>query len=253
MLIKWNELTQLEFADYKEKAAVLINFASTEQHSYHLPVGTDAFLGQAVTETTAKLCKTPVLLLPQVCYGYSPHHRFAPGFVTIPQKLLVEYACSICDSVYENGFRKMFLINSHGGNQVYLSAVINEMGEKYGTEFALKELRYWDVAGKRISEIRESKLGGMGHAGEFETSIMMYIHPELVHPERIKKCNPVPGDPWFQRDLLGFKKYQKYANFNQFNPEGHVGQPHLASKEKGEKLFKAVTEELAAFIDYFNK
>ena len=49
------------------------------------------------------------------------------------------------------------------------------------------------------------------------------------------------------------EKYQKYANFNQFNPEGHVGQPHLASKEKGEKLFKAVTEELAAFIDYFNK
>ena len=47
-------------------------------------------------------------------------------------------------------------------------------------------------------------------------------------------------------------KYQKYANFNEFNPEGHVGQPHLASPEKGKLLFAAVTEELAKFVDYFN-
>lgn len=253
MLIHWNELTQLEFDAYLSQAAVVVNFASTEQHSYHLPVGTDAFLGASVTERAAELCETPVLLLPQVCYGYSPHHRFAPGFVTIPQRLLVEYACNICESVRDNGFRRMFLVNSHGGNQVYLSAVINEMGEKYGTDFALKELCYWDVAGSRISAIRESKLGGMGHAGEFETSIMMYLHPELVHADQIRECAPVPGDPWFQRDLLGYKKYQKYANFNEFNPEGHVGQPHMANAEKGKLLFEAVTEELSKFFDYFNR
>jgi creatinine amidohydrolase len=253
MLINWNELSQLEFEQYREKAAVVVNFASTEQHSYHLPVGTDAFLGKEVTEQAAALAKTPIILLPQVCYGYSPHHRFAPGYITMPQKDLVNYACDICECVRENGFQRMYLVNSHGGNQVYLSAVINEMGEKHGTSFALKELRYWDVAGPRISEIRESKLGGMGHAGEFETSIMMYLHPELVHKELIHECDPVPGDPWFQRDLLGYKKYQKYANFNEVNPEGHIGQPHLASSEKGKLLFEAVTEELAKFFDYFNR
>lgn len=253
MLINWNQLSQLEFEQYREKAAVVINFASTEQHSYHLPVGTDAFLGKAVTEQAAALAKTPIILLPQVCYGYSPHHRFAPGYITMPQKDLVNYACDICECVRENGFKRMYLVNSHGGNQVYLSAVINEMGEKYGTSFALKELRYWDVAGQKINEIRESKLGGMGHAGEFETSIMMYLHPKLVHKELIHECDPVPGDPWFQRDLLGYKKYQKYANFNEVNPEGHIGQPHLASPEKGRLLFEAVTEELAKFFDYFNR
>lgn len=252
MLIDWSGLNQTEFEQYRETAAVAVNFASTEQHSLHLPVGTDAILGKAVTEQAAKLAKSPILLLPQICYGYSPHHRFAPGYITLSQKTLVDYACSICNCVKENGFKRMFLINSHGGNQVYLSAVINEIGEHYGTSFELKELRYWDVAGPRISAIRESALGGMGHAGEFETSLMMYLHPELVRTDLIRECPPVPGDPWFQRDLLGYKKYQKFANFNEVNPEGHIGQPHLATPQKGRLFFEAVTEELAKFLDYFN-
>ncbi len=252
MLIRWDELKATDFSQYCDQAAVVINFASTEQHSVHLPVGTDAFLGAAVTEKAAQLCASPMLLLPQVCFGYSPHHRFAPGYVTIPQQVLVEYACSICESVRNNGFKRMFLVNSHGGNQAFLSAVINEMGERHGTDFALKELRYWDVAASRISAIRTSELGGMGHAGEFETAMMMYLYPELVCSEKIQECAPVPGDPWFQRDLFGFKKYQKYANFNEVNPQGHMGQPHLATPEKGELFFEAVTQALAEFFDYFN-
>ena len=116
MLIRWTELSYPDLGAYRDQAAVMINFASTEQHSLHLPVGTDAFLGAAVTERAAELCHRPVLLLPQVCFGYSPHHRFAPGYVTMPQHLLKEYAVSICENVIANGFSQMFLVNSHGRN-----------------------------------------------------------------------------------------------------------------------------------------
>lgn len=252
MLIRWNELNKDQFAQYREKASVAINFASTEQHSTHLPVGTDAFLGRAVLEKAAETASSPVILLPQVCYGYSPHHRFAPGYITVSQQTLSTYACDICRCVYENGFQRLFLVNSHGGNQAYLSSVVNEIGEKLGDRFSLLELRYWDLAGQRISELRDSKLGGMGHAGEFETSVMMYLYPELVDTAQVVNCPPVPGDPWFQRDLLGYKKYQKYSNFNEVNPEGHIGQPHLATAEKGKQFFEAVTQELANFFDYFH-
>ena len=134
----------------------MINFASTEQHSLHLPVGTDAFLGAAVTERAAELCHRPVLLLPQVCFGYSPHHRFAPGYVTMPQHLLKEYAVSICENVIANGFSQMFLVNSHGGNQVYLSAAVNEIGEKHGTGTAVLG------CGARANQ-RHSGIGAGGH------------------------------------------------------------------------------------------
>lgn len=251
MLIKWGELNYNEFNQYRKSASVVINFASMEQHSLHLPVGTDAIIGKAVTEQAAQLSSSPNLLLPQVCYGYSPHHRFAPGYITISQSTLVEYAYEICESVIQNGFRQLFIVNSHGGNQAYLSTVVNEIGEKYGNKFSLIELCYWDIAGDRIKEIRETTLGGTGHAGEFETSIMMHLYPELVREEMIVESPLVPGDPWFQRDLTGYKKYQKFTNFNEVNPEGHVGQPHRANPKKGELFFQSVTEELAKFIDYF--
>jgi len=252
MLIRWDELNKDHFSQYRENASVAINFASTEQHSSHLPVGTDAFIGKAVLEKAAELAAAQVIVMPQVCYGYSPHHRFAPGYITISQQTLISYACDVCRCVYENGFKRLFLINSHGGNQVYLSAVVNEIGQDLGNKFLLLELRYWDLAGPRITEIRDSKPGGMGHAGEFETSVMMYLQPELVNAAKIAECPPVQGDPWFQRDLMGYKKYQKFANFNEDNSDGHVGQPHLATAKKGGLFFEAVTEELATFFDYFH-
>lgn len=253
MLIRWNGLAAKDFEPYRDRAAVVLNFASTEQHSLHLPVGTDAFLGAAVTEAAAQRCASPILLLPQVCFGYSPHHRFAPGYITIPQQALIAYACGICESVRENGFKRMFLINSHGGNHVFLSAVINEMGERCGADFDLKLLNYWDVAADGIGKIRTSELGGTGHAGEFETAMMLHLHPELVSAGQIKEYAPVPGDPWYRRDLVGFKKYQRYADFNEVNPEGHMGQPHLATPEKGKLFFEAVTQALADFLDHFNR
>ena len=249
MLIKWEKLNQDEFDQYRKSSSVVINFASIEQHSLHLPVGTDAMIGAAVVQQAAELSDSQILLLPQVCYGYSPHHRFAPGYITISQHILVEYAREICESVFQNGFRQVFLVNSHGGNQVYLSAVVNELGEKYGKQFSVIALRYWDVAGKMINSIRESKLGGTGHACEFETSVMMHLHPDLVKVDKIVESPPVECDPWYQRDLVGYKKYQKFTNFNEINPEGHMGQPHLASKEKGKIFFEAITEELEEFFD----
>jgi len=252
MLIRWNELTKDQFEQYSDRATVAINIASTEQHSQHLPVGTDAIIGEAVLEVAAQLAPSPILLLPQICYGYSPHHRFAPGYVTISQNTLVSYTRDLCRSVLENGFKRMFLVNSHGGNQAFLSSVVNEIGEEYGESFSLMELRYWDVAGSRIMKIRDSALGGAAHAGEFETSLIMHLRPELVHADKIVECPPVRSDPWFQMDLLGYRKYLKYSNFNSYNPEGHVGQPHLASAVKGKLFFEAVTEELATFFDYFH-
>lgn len=252
MLIRWDELTKDQFEQYRDTATVVVNLASTEQHSRHLPVGTDAIIGKAVVETAAGLAKYPVLVLPQVCFGFSPHHRFAPGYVTIAQNTLISHAADICRSVCENGFRRMFLVNSHGGNQAYLSAIINEIGEQYGEKFSLMALRYWDIAGPRIMEIRDSELGGAAHAGEFETSVIMYLRPELVQKDKIAEGPPVPGDPWFQMDLLGYKKYLKYSSFNFHNPDGHVGQPHLATAEKGKLFFEAVSEELAKFFDYFH-
>jgi creatinine amidohydrolase len=251
MLIQWDRLNKNEFEPYRSRAAVAVNFASTEQHSTHLPVGTDAIIGNAVLRGAAEMASSPILVLPQACFGYSPHHRFADGFITVSQRTLVEYAKDICRSVQQNGFRRMFLINSHGGNQAFLSAAVNEIGEQYEDSFSLMALRYWDLAAGRIAQIRESPLGGTGHAGEFETSVMMHLAPELVAQDKIVPSPPAAGDPWYQMGLLGSKKYVKFASFDRYHPEGQIGQPQLATPEKGRLFLQAAIDGLAELFDYF--
>lgn len=251
MLIKWDELNKNQFEAYTSHAFVAINFASTEQHSCHLPTGTDAIIGKAVLEAASRQSKANVIMLPQVCFGNSPHHRFAKGYITIPQHILVEYVKAICKCVYENEFKKIFLVNSHGGNQAFLSMAVNEVGMEYEGKLDVIALRYWDLAKQKINELRRSPQGGMGHAGEFETSVMMYLAPELVDKNSIKECDPMPADPWGVRDLVGGKQYLSYSSFNNINIDGHIGQPHFATQENGERFFHAVVDSLTSFFDYF--
>jgi creatinine amidohydrolase len=252
MMIEWENLTSSNFALNKNKA-VAINIASIEQHSTYLPVGTDAIIGRAVLQKAAEIAKTELLLLPQICYGFAPHHCFADGTITISQNTLVDYLADICRSVHHNGFKRLFIVNSHGGNQVYLSGVINQVGPEIGKELSVLGLLYWNLAADRIKQIRESPIGGMSHACEFETSVMMHLQPQLVKTGRIPVSEPAPSDPWYQADFQGSRKYAKYGDSNTVNADGHVGQPHLATAQKGELFFEAVTEELAKFFDYFNK
>jgi creatinine amidohydrolase len=252
MKIEWKKLTSADFVQHKNKA-VAINIASIEQHSTFLPVGTDAIIGSAVLQKAAELAKSEILLLPQICYGFAPHHRFADGTVTVSQNTLIAFLSDICRSVHANGFKRLFVVNSHGGNQTYLSAAVNEVGSQIGEEISILGLRYWDLASERIKKIRETPIGGMAHAGELETSVMMYLYPKGIEIEKIPVTDPAPADPWYQTDLQGAKKYVKYVNFNTINANGHIGQPHLATAEKGKLFFQAVTEELAIFFDFFSK
>jgi len=251
LLVNWCELTKNQFDRYRGNSVVAINFASTEQHSNYLPVGTDRILGEAVLQGAAKLAESNVLVMPTVCYGYSPHHRFAPGYVTIGQSTLIAYCRDIMQSVCENGFDKLVILNSHGGNMAYLQCAVNEIGERYEENLHVALFKYWDLIADRISEIRESKIGGMGHAGEFETSLMMYLRPDLVDTTLIKEYPPAQADPYYEPDLIGRRKYVRFISFNKYSVDGNMGQASFASTEKGKTFFDLATRATAEFLDFW--
>lgn len=251
MIIRWYELKSNDFAQFQGNSVVAINIASTEQHSNYLPVGTDGIIGESILIEAAKRAKSNVLVLPTVYYGYSPHHKFAPGYITIEQSTLVSYCKDICKCVCENGFNKLILLSSHGGNLAFLHSVVNEIGEKYEDKMEVALVRYFDLISSEITKMRESPVGGMGHAGEFETSIIMHLRPELVASERIKENAPAKSDPYYESDLIGRKQYRKFLSFNKINPNGNMGQAHLANAEKGKKFFEAAANANAEFIDFW--
>jgi len=246
MLIKWEEITAFDI-DLSISLALLC-VGSTEQHSDYLPLGTDSILGESLGEMAARKANCKVVMLPAQHIGFSPHHRAFPGALTITQPAMYAYLFEICRCVYANGGEKLMILNSHGGNQTCLQSVVNEIGATLGKQAVL--VRYWDLIAGVIGAIRESGPGGMGHAGELETSLMLHFRPDLVHTDRIDDRPLATGSEWHHPDMFAANKVYIYKPFNEYSPKGNIGQPILGSPEKGGKIASLVANELARLMDH---
>lgn len=247
MLLRWTDTISPEF-DCSD-AVGLLCVGSCEQHSDYLPVGTDTLIGTRVSEEAARRAQARVYLLPVQTCGFSPHHRSFKGCITISQDSLLRYLVELCLCAFGNGIGTLIIVNSHGGNQSCLQNVVNELGAKHGHKAIL--VRYWDLIASEVSALRDSPEGGMGHAGEFETSLMMYLHPELVRPERFGERQPAIGSAYFSPDLFASNMVYSYVPFEAYSPLGNVGQPQFGSAAKGEMFFTLACESLARMIDHY--
>lgn len=246
MFVRWEEVTAFDID--LSKSLTLLCVGSTEQHSDYLPLGTDTMIGERLGELAAQKANCPVVMLPTQHIGFSPHHRAFPGALTLSQQVMFAYLMDICRCIYANGAEKFMIINSHGGNQTCLQAVVNEIGATLNKRVVL--VRYWDLIAKVIGDLRESGPGGMGHAGELETSLMLHFRPDLVHRDRIDERPLATGSEWHHPDMFASNKIYIYKPFNEYSPKGNIGQPILGNEEKGGKIASLIVDELARLIEY---
>jgi len=161
--ISWTEAEKI----LKENDVVLLPVGSTEQHGPHNPLGTDYLVAGAFTKSVGD--STGCLVLPTIPIGVSVHHRQFPGTLWVKPSLLTDYVVSICLSMASHGATKFLLMNGHGGNS---NALMDASG-------VLR--RDYDLFG---AEIFAMPPGPDGHAGDLETSLNLYYHPELVDMSR---------------------------------------------------------------------
>lgn len=247
MLLYWYETASVDFSF--EDTVGILSIGSCEQHGEYLPVGTDGLIGWRLAQAAGERAESRTLLLPPQQIGYSPHHRAFPGCLTLRQDTMFHYLLEICRCAFDNGLQKLLLLNSHGGNQSCLQTVVNELGAQYGYRPLL--VRYWDLIADTAARLRSSGSGGMGHAGEFETSVMQYLYPELVHPDRFGDRPPAAGNQYHNPDLFARNAVFQYKPFQEYDRRGNVGQPQLASPEKGEAFFRAAADALAELVDFY--
>lgn len=251
MLITWPEQSspQIGAADKRQAVAAVV-VGSCEQHARHLPLGTDTILGEAVLREAAKKAGAPVYVLPSIPYGFSHHHRKFPGTVSLEQETLKCLVENIFICAHASGFQRLLMLNAHGGNSAALQFALNELGASYGIKAIFA--RYWDFAADYIASWRESAPGGIGHAGELETSLMLAVRPDLVDTGQLDGYFPAKGKcPWFHPDMFAPNQITMYNDFSLYSPDGNVGEPAYASREKGERLCAYIAGQLAAFLDGF--
>lgn len=228
---------------------VVMPVGSIEQHGHHLPVATDSLLVSAVTNAAVDRVAddVPILTTPTIWSGHSPHHRGFGGTLSISFDTMKQMVIDIADSALDNDFNSILLVNGHGGNKALISAVLGEIGRAH-PDVEAAGFTYFELAADAIEKLRESRQSGMAHAGEYETSLMMYLLDEFVTDTEFDASYYADDYEHSKVDLLESGPLSVYRSFLQYSNSGAVGDSTLASAEKGERIFELVTEEYGAIL-----
>ncbi len=241
--VEWRKLRADQLREMARRdAIVILPVGSIEQHGPHLPVEVDSQLGEQVALRTARLMAArgePVLVLPMLWTGVSEHHMSFGGTITLDLPTFSAVIEGIVKSVIRHGFRRVVLLNGHGGNENGLRCIADELTPKY--RIPIVEFTYWYAAAEAIAAILETQTG-LRHACEAETSMMMAVRPELVAEDRIAmaRANRTPD----VSDIVGGGVY-RWRSIGAMSSSGVIGNPEAASAAKGVRLFDAVSATLA--------
>jgi creatinine amidohydrolase len=238
--VRFHEMTFPELRRVpRDKTVLMAPIAACEQHSHHLAVYTDTVLCTGVAEGVEQRMPQQVLLLPTLWLGASHHHlRFGATLsvdVDTHAALISEYLTPLLD----DGYQRLLILNGHGGNIDTMHTALRLIQPDF-TDRILSAASYWDIAAKELAALAEGPRKSMGHACEFETSMMLALRPDLVRKSEIKD-DPPHDDPALRGLFLADDMKQK-------TDHGCVGYPQLASAEKGRLCLNAVIERTAEVV-----
>ena len=230
-------------------SVLLVPVGSIEQHGSHLPVATDTILVDAMVHGATERAgeDVPVLVTPPVWTGFSPHHLSFGGTLSLDFEDLRAVLEDVARTAIGNGFDAVCFVNGHGGNAALVDAVVSTVG--IGTDAEILGTTYFSLATDEVSAVRDSERGGMAHGGEYETSLMLHLRPDLV-----ADADQRDGTLWDEHyewgggDLLDGGPLSVYRPFDSYSESGAIGAPELASAEKGERIHEIVTRELGAVV-----
>ena len=230
--------------DSKFDVAVL-PWGATEAHNYHLPYGTDIIEADYLAAESARIAWDKggkVVVLPTIPFGVNTGQSDIYLDMNLNPSTQLAILTDIVEVLNRQGVYKLLIFNSHGGNN--FKPLVRELGLKFPKMFisfsmwpdALDKTKYFDEKGD--------------HADEMETSMLLYLKPDLVLPrekwgdgkdKKYKIKSFSEGWVWAER------KWSKISE------DTGVGNPHKSTKEKGERFFKDVTEKIGNFLYELSK
>ncbi|MBD2090018.1 creatininase family protein [Microcoleus sp. FACHB-1515] len=233
--------TDVEAMPDKANVVVIQPVGAIEQHGPHLPIVVDAaiataVLGQALEKLEADI---PAFALPTLCYGKSNEHWHFPGTITLSATTLMTTLIEVAESLYRSGFRKLVLMNAHGGQPQVMEIVARDLHQKY-EDFCVFPLFTWRVphnAGELLTD-KEKELGI--HAGDAETSVLLSILPDQVNMDAAV-CEYPQQLP--EASLLSMEDKLPFAwTTRDLSRSGVMGDATVATREKGDRIMASVSD-----------
>lgn len=237
--LKLEDLTWVEAEDaLKEYEVVMIPLgARTKEHGPHLPLNNDWILAEYLAGRVAE--EVPVVIMPTIQYGYYPAFLEYPGSVSLKQDTFKEVLKDICISMNGYGVKKFYILNTGVSTIRGLAPAAEELSEQ-----GIK-MRYTNIleAGRAVEEELSGQEGGT-HADEMETSMMLYIKPEMVNMSKaVKDYHP--------REGRGLTRNPDATGAGAYSTSGIYGDATLASIEKGRLIIEAKVRDIVAELRMF--
>ena len=243
--LEWMKLTAAEVqAEAAADALLIVPVASLEQHGPHLVTGTDILLGGNVALETARCLVQAghrALVTPVIWHGLAEHHMAFGGTVTLDSATFQAVLRHVVKSAARHGFKRVFLMNGHGGNAEAIGTAATDLAVEFGIRVG--GATYWHMVPEVIAPLLEDQPTLM-HACEAETSMVWSLLPEGVRQERLPEAHGpassrAPGQP---AGLL------MRRSFKDITPSGVVGDARRASSEKGQALLAAIGAKCAEVL-----
>ncbi len=241
---RFSELSRKEMVSVAHGSVFVLPIGATEQHGPHLPTGVDAMVVTYIAESACQAAGevTSVVVAPTLPFGNSHYHLEYGAALSLTPETLLHVLNDILFSAAQSGFCKIFILNGHGGNDEVIRLAVREVVRRY--EVTAAAVSYWTIAESALTDagLISSDWPVPGHAGRFETSLMMALRYDLI------KQLPVAN----AEHRRGFVDYFRGAFYQephtQVGVNGYTDDANGANDEYGEKALSIITRAVNNYI-----
>ncbi len=224
---------------------VLIPIGHTEQHGLHLPLSVDSVIIEAIARATAADVPDLCCSLPVMPYGVSTHRASFAGTMSAGGRAFEDFWIGVIDGLADRGFDRFYFLSGHGGNMSFLVNVVKYAGERHRRIFCATAFLHTSgpLGAAALEKYRTSKIGGMGHACELETSFMLHLRPDLCHMDRVVDETDFVSTPSYYMDWIEGGSLIANPPWDDDTRTGAYGAGSVASVEKGRLWLAAAVAE----------
>ena len=250
--VKWAEQSSAKLDHIGDSGTLILPIGATEQHGPHLPVGVDAMVAEYVAIHAAQRSSSddyPIFVAPVLAYGSSHHHLPKAGTLSFSSTTMLAALRDLLDSAARTGFRRLLILNGHGGNEDVARQAIRDTALVHPV--VAGSVAYWSLAWEETVAIAARYGVGPvpGHAGSFETSLLLALHPELVSQDIPSSSRVTVDRKILEKHPLSGPVVESHRWVHRLG--GYSDESTPASAEAGEAILSNVVGACSNFLSNF--